>query len=674
MSQPSVASYFNSRKRPAADEIITHKNKVFLSEVNDVPKCNLISPRVVDVDAKKQNITFSKHNEKEICITQTKSVDQDNLIAKHSDLYGSSEVKILDPPFKFEEKLQKKILKNGNGSKVSQQNLVKFIKKGLLSPKQLTPKKDETNVFGNTNKNVSLRDNQREKLKTMVRKELTFDEVKAKVTRSAKLQELKASINRIQELEKTRKIQEEKNKLLKNGTQKETHENGVSLKEFKTIDLEVLTSPVKGFRTPVKCPPPAPDKNELMSPKSTTPKRLLFSPSKDGSSSDIVQTPAYHKFLHLSKTPSLSLPFKYRNLIEIFKAVDSVCAMYFNRKECITFKKLKTAVQRMIRRNFHENHLAQIKYVYPEAYYFYQTKMRNYGSISKQDYFQLVITPNIGVIKNVNASIIDEDNVLKSAQSNAMNPQILTERYQKLQYILLEKVKNEHDKFLKSLNPPLNIPKDQIKRWHPEFDLENCPEIEEGHLPQPPNVEKYSSAKDILLTARNLFNQKEEIVNCATKNLINPDNSSKEPPAHAPQLDNVESTLLKSVPKSLLEKIRAKQAAKAHSSMTRRPSQDQEVRKYSRLPELARHLRNVFVTEKKGVLPLEALIKKIENSYRTSLTPKDIEVHLKLIAKECPTWVQFHDIRKTIYVKMNRDFDLTKIVENLEKIANEKSK
>lgn len=491
-------------------------------------------------------------------------------------------------------------------------------------------------------------------------------------------------------------------------------------------------SPSKTFKTPTKLPPKTPDKNELMSPRHTdVSKRVLFSPAKLGSPSKMVVAPAYQRFMSLaesSKAGQLPLPYKYRHLIEVFKALDSVCAMFHNRKECITFKKLKPAVQRMMRKNFYESHLAQIKHLYPEAFTFTQMKMRNYGSTSKADYFQLVITPNVENLPDkMKLNKIDEDDVMATGQCNAMNPHVMTERLQKFQNALLEKVKNEHDKFLKSLDPPLSIPREKVTRWHPDFDLENCPEIELGHLPQPPNVEKYSSAKDILSTARNLFNcatpmervmeryeAKLEADKVTAENLKNLKTSTakvetvtkKEVNSSTNASSNTQisnttitatatktttlvpttttestdtaadftSNLLKGVPKSLLERIRAKQAAKALDAMTRRPSQDQEAAIYSRLPELARHLRNVFITERKGVLTQEVVIKKIQNSFRTCLTVQEIETHLQLMAKQVPAWLAFHEVRKTMYLKINKEMDLSKIIERLENVANEKSK
>ncbi|KAL1400470.1 hypothetical protein pipiens_007407 [Culex pipiens pipiens] len=73
------------------------------------------------------------------------------------------------------------------------------------------------------------------------------------------------------------------------------------------------------------------------------------------------KVPAYQRFQTLADSgrPALQLLYKYRYLGELFKCIDTVCAMFHNRKKQITFRKLKPAVQRMARKNFYENRLAQ---------------------------------------------------------------------------------------------------------------------------------------------------------------------------------------------------------------------------------------------------------------------------------------------------------------------------
>lgn len=155
-----------------------------------------------------------------------------------------------------------------------QQKLVQFIQKGPLSPRKkstATPKSNtrqkqneqtpSTNLItaftsknnaNNVEKGLKTPTKQiikgstpikQGEIKSMVKKELNFEEVKTKITRSAKLQELKASLARIQELEKTRKAQEERNRKLKEGLLSPAKKTTpvVQLKEFDKIELEVLT-------------------------------------------------------------------------------------------------------------------------------------------------------------------------------------------------------------------------------------------------------------------------------------------------------------------------------------------------------------------------------------------------------------------------------------------------
>ncbi|XP_030387678.1 DNA replication factor Cdt1 [Scaptodrosophila lebanonensis] len=696
MAQPSVAAFFSNRKRAAVDDAVSIKTRR-LAEPAEVTGMRTRSGRSVKL----------------IGVEPSPQVEKQTKQQKLVQFVRKASLSPRKPPPSEEGPKAQEINEHTpriNTTFASKQNATN-VQRGMRTPTKQIIKDVSPIKHG--------------ELKRLVKKELTFDEVKAKVSRSAKLQELKASLARIQQLEQTRKAQEERNRKLREAGPSPAKAPTVQLKEFDTIELEVLASPSKTFKTPTKLPPPTPDKHELMSPRHTdVSKRLHFSPAKNGSPVKLVMQPAYQRFMSLaetSKAGQLPLPYKYRHLIEIFKGVDSVVAMFHNRKECITFKKLKPAVQRMLRKNFTETHLAQIKHIYPDAFIFSQMKMRNYGSVSKADYFQLVISPNVEQLpEQQRLKKINEDDVLASAQSTSMNPHIMTARMQRFQSLLMERVKDTHDKFIRSLDPPLSIDKHKVTRWHPDFDLESCPEVERGALPQPPNVEKYSSARDILSTARNLFNcatpmeramqryeaKLEADRDCAEKSAsqatpsrvesnaeqtpasgeatMEPATTSKkDTPVPAPTetttpinaaIADGTSNLLKGLPKSLIEKIRAKQAAKALDAMTRRPSQDQEATKYSRLPELARHLRNVFVTERKSVLTLEIVIKKIQNSFRTSLTPQEIETHLKLLAKEMSVWVTFHEVRKTMYLKIAKDLDMNRIIEKLEGLANERSK
>lgn len=429
----------------------------------------------------------------------------------------------------------------------------------------------------------------------------------------------------------------------------------------------------------------------LMSPRPLTvrnPKRLLFSPAKGA---EPTHTPAYEKYKHLiAPVQSLELPYKYRCLEELFKCCDTVCAIFFNRKERITFKKLKPAVERMSKKNFTEQHLAQIKHVLPEVYEFHQHKMRNFGSVTKNDYFQLVITP----VLDKSSSISAPEVAATAEEAEQLSSQRLMDRVKKFHSRLFDMTADKHDEFLRSLQPPMNVLRAKLMRWHPDFDIQSCPEVPRAELPQPPNADKFHSAKDVLSTARNLFNcatpMERALARLDAKKMERLDQKVQEEhgpkrnvevaqvttsavsTVTAPPKDPVASTMLKGVPESLLAKIREKQAAKALSVMTRRPSQEKEAIVYARLPDLARHVRNVFVTEKKTCLTTELVLGKIMNSFRTSLTVNTLDEHLRLLAKVSEGWISYHEVQNVKYMKLSRQTDVNQMMDKLKKMADEK--
>ena len=62
--------------------------------------------------------------------------------------------------------------------------------------------------------------------------------------------------------------------------------------------------------------------------------------------------PAYEKYKDLAVKipPTLTLPYKYKLLEDMFRGADTVISIMHNRLERVTFDKLKQAVQDMIRK------------------------------------------------------------------------------------------------------------------------------------------------------------------------------------------------------------------------------------------------------------------------------------------------------------------------------------
>lgn len=103
--------------------------------------------------------------------------------------------------------------------------------------------------------------------------------------------------------------------------------------------------------------------------------------------------------------------------------------------------------------------------------------------------------------------------------------------------------------------------------------------------------------------------------------------------------------------------------------MTRTPAKAKEEQLYSHLPEIARFTRNLFVSEKKGVLPIDTVLDKLASSYPTFIIRDQMELHLRTIEKEASGWLVFHNIRGCHFIKVDRNADVSLVMDKLEKAA-----
>ncbi|XP_066494045.1 DNA replication factor Cdt1 [Tiliqua scincoides] len=363
------------------------------------------------------------------------------------------------------------------------------------------------------------------------------------------------------------------------------------------------------------------------------------------------QTPAYQRFHALAQdaSPGLVLPYRYKVLAEMFRSMDTIVAMLFNRSETVTFAKVKQGVQDMMHRQFEERNVGQIKAVYPASYMLRQEKnVPTFGSSSQKRFnYQLTIEP-----------VLVEGEKLSASH--------LMERRKVFHRNLVNIVKEHHKAFLASLNPPLVVLDHKLTRWHPRFNVDEVPYVVPAELPQPPQVDKISTAQEVLEKARSLLTPKMEkaLANLALRT-AETSPSVKESPRQAPPVAVSTPSSLKGVSQSLLERVRAKEAQKLQAAMTRNPRQEQRLDMMARLPEMARVLRNVFVAEKKQALTMEVACQRMMASYRSLMTPGEMEKHLRLFQELLPDWVNILPIRKDVYIKLDKNVDLNIITERL---------
>ncbi|XP_012868180.1 PREDICTED: DNA replication factor Cdt1 [Dipodomys ordii] len=381
------------------------------------------------------------------------------------------------------------------------------------------------------------------------------------------------------------------------------------------------------------------------------------------------KVPAYQRFHALAQPgpPGLVLPYKYQVLAQMFHSMDTIVGMLHNRAETVTFSKVKQGVQDMMRKRFEERNVGQIKTVYPESYCFRQERnVPTFKDGVKRSDYQLTIEP-----------LLDQE------PGGAAAPQLtasrLLRRRQVFRQNLVKRVKEHHKVFLASLNPPMVVPEDQLMRWHPRFNVDQVPDIEPAELPQPPTTEQLTTAREVLAHARSFMSPKMEKALSelalhsaesgspgsalpATPPAALPATPPATPPAASP-------SALKGVSLALLERIRAKEAQRQLAQMMRQPEQDLRLQRLERLPELARVLRSVFVSERKPALTMEVACARMVGSCWATLSPGEMEKHLLLLSELLPDWLSLHRVRTDTYIKLDKAADLADITGRLARQA-----
>ncbi|XP_065497009.1 DNA replication factor Cdt1 [Caloenas nicobarica] len=370
--------------------------------------------------------------------------------------------------------------------------------------------------------------------------------------------------------------------------------------------------------------------------------------------------PAYQRFHTLAQElpPGLTLPYKFKVLAEMFRSVDTIAGMLFNRAETITFAKVKQGVRDMMRKQFEERHVGQIKAVYPTSYRLRQEKnIPTFGSGAKKSEYQLTLEPVLG----------EEEKVDGRPHLSASR---LLERRKEFNCNLVNIVKQHHKAFLAALNPPMVVPDEKLTRWHPRFNVDEVPDISPAELPQPPREDRPSTAQEVLSSARGVLPPKMEkaLANLALRTA---EADAGEPAVSKAPSPASTSSALKGVSQALLERIRAKEAQKLQALMTRDAGQEERLAMLGRLPAMARVLRNIFVAEKKLALPMEVVCARLADSYDTQMPPGEMEKHLRLFAELLPDWVGIHVLRTDTYIKLDKGKELGLVTEQLTRAAKE---
>lgn len=353
-----------------------------------------------------------------------------------------------------------------------------------------------------------------------------------------------------------------------------------------------------------------------------------------------VQGPAYERFHHLTEplVPSLTLPYSYKELAEIFRCCDTIVSMLFNRKEVCTFDKLKRSVEEMSKKTFSKAKLGQITAIFPGAYILSQEKLQQRGLADSG--YHLVVTPR-----------------LPSEGSKVLTAAHLLHRRKQFHALLLSVVKEHHEKFLLSLDPPVKIAADALTRWHPKFPLDSIPAICPTPLPESPLKKTCTSAQDVLDKVKGRLGERIEkaLLNLSADQRA----AANTPPSHN---NNVASTCLKGISEDLLARIRERESFKLVKEMTLRPEDEKERAELAKLPEFIRITRSHFLAEQKAAILKDDLVQKIKESFSSIQAVAEVESLITLASKVLPDWFKVLTIRRGTFVKIVKETDINGLV------------
>lgn len=248
MASPSIASYFNIRKRAAAEDIVNARNKLSKLETTTessgraqalVERAILAKNKLADAGLDAKIIETAPAKVTPVQRRTTRRTVKRTAVVNATETADSNSLK------------QQKIVKFTLGGSLSPR------KKSISSPSKAfksiarnasndaittTPtKQSNTDESKPSTSDGSNKANIVNKNLTNVRKELSFDEIKAKIGRSSRLDDLKAILNKRQQLEEQYQACISKRNAKQMANSSPAKLDGQSLKEFDTIELEVLS-------------------------------------------------------------------------------------------------------------------------------------------------------------------------------------------------------------------------------------------------------------------------------------------------------------------------------------------------------------------------------------------------------------------------------------------------
>ncbi|KAF9412694.1 hypothetical protein BGZ94_000965 [Podila epigama] len=333
------------------------------------------------------------------------------------------------------------------------------------------------------------------------------------------------------------------------------------------------------------------------------------------------------------KETSLPMPSHMKSLTAIFKALEQLIVFTKSQGQLCFYHRLKKPVELQSSRNFELKHLAQLRTVWPDGY-------------------KLTQAPCLFEGQRIQ-SVLIEQLAPKEEQTGYFVPR--AERRLKAFLEHMEAyIEQFHKKFLTSTIPPRTDT--YPHQWHPDFDIESVPPIEEGDVPLLKATVVDSSKLNLAgLTSRHALGSARASVTLPSKNetsLPSPASSVASSPASVEGGQPAAKPL--TALEQLKEKIRQKQLERKEATVgLATPEEKQQRLVSSRLPAVFDLIRFKRIE----VIPLKALTEQVVKSSRMPISEQEGKHSLEMLAERLPEWCSIIQLNDGPYFKVLKKAD-----------------
>ncbi|KAF9391231.1 hypothetical protein CPB97_007201 [Podila verticillata] len=341
---------------------------------------------------------------------------------------------------------------------------------------------------------------------------------------------------------------------------------------------------------------------------------------------------AYSRAQEKLKDTVLPMPGHMKTLTAIFKGLEEMIVFTKSQGQLCFYHRLKKPVELQSSRNFDIKHLAQLRTVWPDGYKFTQSPCLFEGQRVQ--------------------SVLMEQLAPKEEPTGYFVPRAERRNKAFLEHMQAY-IQHFHKKFLESSDPPRTDT--YPHSWHPDFDLEGVPPIEEGDVPLLKPVIVDSSKLDLsgLSSRRALEIGHKSKVAASTRESLP---SLPSPASSTVSSPSGEGSSVKPLTalEQLKEKIRLQQLARKESTVgLATPEEKQQRLVASRLPAVFDLIRFKRIE----VISVKALTEQVVKSSRMPISEQEGKQSLEMLAERLPEWCSVYQLSDGMYFKVLKKAD-----------------